>query len=390
MVTLDWVLAALALPCLAAALYLSFLAGCSLWPARAEPASRRQRFLFVVPAHNEAAGIARTVLSLLAVRYPVERRRVMVVADNCDDDTALRATDAGARVLRRHDPRRRGKGYALAKAFGVALHERWADALVVIDADTEVNADFLEALSARLDRGALAVQAGSGVLNPRDSWRTELMALAISLFNGVRSLGRERLGLSCGLRGNGMCLTLQALQRHPYDAFSVVEDLEYGISLGLAGVRVHYAHEATVRSAMVSSGEAAASQRRRWEGGRAALARVWRSKLLRAGLRAREPLLIDLALDLFVPPLSRLGVWLALGLIASVGAAAATGGKVALASWASASLLLMLYVLRGLALSGVGAGVLLAVPRYVRWKRSLGREQAPAEWIRTAREEVAR
>jgi len=61
------------------------------------------------------------------------------------------------------------------------------------------------------------------------------MHIAFTLFHDVRSRARERLGASAGLRGNGMAFPLATLHEVPYDAFSLVEDVEYGIRLGLAG-----------------------------------------------------------------------------------------------------------------------------------------------------------
>jgi 1,2-diacylglycerol 3-beta-glucosyltransferase len=386
---IDVLLAVLALPVLGAAGYLALLALASLWPHRRARGSGEQNFLFVVPAHNEAAGIARTVKSLLAVRYPAARRRVLVVADNCDDDTGRRARIAGARVIERNDPNLRGKGFAIERAFQDALVEGWATALVVIDADSEVNSNFLAALSSELDRGARAVQAASGVSNANDSWRTRLMTVALTLFNGVRSLGRARLGWSAGFRGNGMCITLGLVAEKGYEAFSIAEDLEFGILLGRAGVQVHFAQDARVSSLIASAEDAAATQRLRWEGGRAALAKEWRETLLREAISERSGMLLDLAIDLWVPPLTQLAGALLLGLALS-GMVALTGHLVALVSWTAALLLLGVYLARGLALSGVGLGALLAVPRYARWKWSLSRTAAPAEWVRTAREEVSR
>jgi 1,2-diacylglycerol 3-beta-glucosyltransferase len=382
---LGALLALAALPPLLASLYLGLLTLCSR--RRVRPAtSERPRFICVVPAHDEAKTIARTVESLHASRYPETLRRVWVVADNCTDETAARAREAGAEVLVRDEPDRRGKGYALELAFDRALAGGWADAVVVVDADTEVNPEFLEAFAAAISRGAPAAQAGSGVLNPNDSWRTQLMALALTLFNGVRSLGREQLGLSCGLRGNGMCLTTRALRAEPYRAFSLVEDLEYGVSLGRAGLRVRYVPEARVLSAMVSTQAAAASQRVRWEEGRAELATRSRWPLLAEALRRADLVLLDLALDLFVPPLTRLVLWLGAGTLASALLWALSQDALALAVWSAGDLLVAAYVLRGLWISGVGAQVLLAVPRFVKWKLSLGKQAAPREWVRTARE----
>jgi glycosyltransferase involved in cell wall biosynthesis len=194
------------------------------------PAPRRSarilRFDLIVPAHEEAPVIARTVLSLGRLDWPPDRFRILVVADNCTDATADIARNAGAHVIERHDHQLRGKGYALRFAFDRSERDQWADAVVVVDADSEVSANLLESFAARIEAGAQAVQVHYGVLNSQAAWRTRLIAIAIGAFHVVRSRARERLGLSCGIRGNGWCLTHALLQRIPYRAFSLVEDIE--------------------------------------------------------------------------------------------------------------------------------------------------------------------
>ncbi|MBI5548426.1 MAG: glycosyltransferase, partial [Deltaproteobacteria bacterium] len=263
MVALDLALALAAAPVLAASAYLALLAVLARRPPLPPALEQvpRLRFDLLVPAHDEAANIAATVKSLLALDYPASLRRVVVVADNCRDETARLAAEAGAAVWVREHRQRVGKGHALAFAFSRCLAEGWSDAVVVVDADTLVSPSLLQAYSARLEQGARALQADYGVRNPDDSWRTRLAAIAFALFHTVRSLARERLGLSCGLRGNGMCFTTGLLREVPYAAFSLVEDVEYGLRLGEAGQRVWYADEARVYGEMVSTAHASASQR---------------------------------------------------------------------------------------------------------------------------------
>src|SRR4029077_15010006 len=148
-----------------------------------------------------------------------DRFRVLVVADNCSDATAALARAAGAQVLERNDPEHRGKGYALAYAFAASRAHGRADAVVVVDADSEASTNLLEASAARIEAGAEVVQAHYGVLNARASWRTRLMSIAMTSFHRVRSRARERLGLSCGIRGNGWCITHRLLRHVPYGAF---------------------------------------------------------------------------------------------------------------------------------------------------------------------------
>ena len=389
---LDLLLLALSLPVLAGASYLFGATLLSRRPKARTPGEAQRRFRFVVPAHNESSGIAATVQSLKGVDYPAALFDVLVVADNCEDDTAEQARAAGAVVLERQDRERRGKGYALLLAFSQLPAD--VDAVAVVDADSLVSPNILKAFAARRERGAAAVQADYAVRNPNAAWRTRLIAIAFGAFHIVRSRARERLGLSCGLRGNGMCFSAELLSKIPHEAFSIVEDVEYGIRLGEAGYRVHYADEAHVYGEMVSTSTAAGSQRRRWEEGRKALVRRNGLRLLRAGIARRDPLLFDLALDLLLPPLSRIAVLSVLGAIAALALSFAAHGVVLSSlSFGYCVLAVVAYVLRGWSVSGTGFRGLFDLglaPVYVLWKASLRFRRAArptSSWVRTKREQ---
>lgn len=386
-----FVLAGLALLVPVGYLGLLTLLSAKLTPPTYAPS--KLRFDFVVPSHNEELGIARTVKNLLAVEWPADQFRVLVVADNCKDATAAKAREAGATVLERFDTEKRGKGYALHHAFEHSLKEAKADAVVVVDADTVVSKNLLQAFAARLEAGEHASQAHYGVLEETSSWRTRLMRIAFSVFHGVRSLARERLKVSCGLRGNGMCFSHALIKEVPHDAFSVVEDVEYGIRIARKGHRVAYAHEAHVLGEMVASEKASRSQRRRWEGGRAQLMKQYGLPLLKDGLAARKLMLVDLAADVLVPPLSWLVAPAFAGTFAAVLLSVLSGTPfVSVAVFALSGWILTVYVLRGWMLSEVGLRGLLDLayaPVYVLWKVKLmlsRPEEKKGEWVRTTRE----
>lgn len=389
------VLLFLSLPVLTWGGYLGFLAVLSFPPKRPQaPQPPTFKFDFVVPAHNESMGIGATVKSLSTVAYPKDLFRVIVVADNCSDDTAAKAGEAGALVLERQNKDLRGKGYALAHAFEHVLKEGVSDAVVVVDADTLVSPNLLDAFAARLAAGNVAVQAHYGVQNPNASWRTRLMRIALSMFHQVRSIGRERLKVSAGLRGNGMCFRTSLLKEVPHDAYSLVEDLEYGIRLGRRGFRVAYAWEADVLGEMVSGGKASVSQRNRWEDGRAQMLKQHGWPLLRDALAQRSGLLFDLAMDVLVPPLSRVVLAAVAGAVAASALMLFTGGGVlASVSFGLALWGLALYVFAGWLHSGTGLRGLLDLalaPAYVAWKVVLvfqrPKGQKKDEWVRTTRE----
>ena len=383
-------LLALALPAALACVYLLLQTAMS-GPLPLPPRSSRQlRFDIIVPAHNEAAVIARTIANLRRLDWPSDRYRIVVVADNCSDDTAAIARAAGASVLERRDLALRGKGYALLFAFERCLAEGWSNAVAVVDADAEVSANLLEAFASRIEQGASAVQVHYGVMNPWGSWRTRLLTIAMAAYHVVRSRARERQHVSCGIRGNGWCVTQQLLKETRYGAFSLAEDIEYGIALGLAGYRVHYAGEADASQEMTADPQIARKQRQRWEHGRFQLIRSRTLPLLSAAIRRRSAVCLDLALDLVVLPFTYVALNVC-GLL--VAALLATWWNAQFTPWLWLSLgcsaVLVIYVLRGWSLSGTGLrGLidLIAAPVFVVWKviLMLNRHQA-GEWVRTER-----
>jgi hypothetical protein len=356
----------------------------------------RRRFLVVIPAHDEEGGIAAAVASCRAVDYPAELVNITVIADNCANGTAQAARAAGARVVERRDDLRRGKGYALADFFDDLMRPGAADlpdAVVVVDADTQVDPGLLRWFARDLDAGREWVQCYYTASNPDASWRTRLLTYALGLYNGVWPLGQEVLGLGVGLRGNGMCFATRALARVPWRAHGLAEDQEFSWALRLAGERAHFTPEARVYGEMVSRGGAsAASQRRRWEDGRRALRRSVVGPLLasrRIGPLAKVAYLVDL----YCPPL----VELALGLLAVAAADIAAVAGLHLGPY-----LLLPPALMALALAIYGLGPFLALglpwrhlrdlaylPAYAAWKLAVGARPGPGpgRWIRTGREE---
>jgi len=387
----NLILLALALPATAVSLYLLLFTLMSRAPSAAPRSSRWLCFDVIVPAHNEAAAIEGVIANLHKLDWPTDGFRVLVVADNCTDSTAALARAAGAEVLERHDTDRRGKGYALDFAFRASQARGWAYAVAVVDADTQVSRNLLEAFAARIENGAKAIQAHYDVLNPQASWRTRLMSIALASFHRVRSRARERLQLSCGIRGNGWCITHRLLRQVPYRAFSLTEDIEYGIDLGLAGYRVHYADEARVSAVMVSGEEMARSQRQRWEDGRLQLVRSRTLPLLKAAMGSGGAVCMDLALDLLVLPLSYVAVNV---VVLMVLARAALLWEPSLQIWLwlglGCAMSLSLYVLRGWQLSGVGIRGLMDLARapfFVLWKVLLMlRAHESSRWVGTKRE----
>ena len=354
------------------------------------------RFLIVVPAHDEAGVIGETVASCFGVSYPPDLFQVVVIADNCTDETAGVAELAGAHVVVRSDLTRKSKGFALEDFFvGAITHSsiRPANAFVLVDADTSVSPNLLRAFDQSLAAGADFIQGYYTVRNSDVSWRTRMITYAFSLVNGVWLAGTDALGMSVGLKGNGMCFRSSALARFPWRVHGLVEDMEYAWALRVAGERVRFDRNARVFGEMVSrGGSGAASQRRRWESGRKALrssvrARLWKSPRLTSFRK------LSYQIELGFPPLSRLVISLVLASTLGLCGFWVSGFAI---PWVMLMLVpilgwvgLVAYALSPLVVVGLPARYLASLfhfPYYMGWKIAVGLLRAPQQWVRTPRE----
>lgn len=334
------------------ALYLLVLAVAALFYV--EPACDRDpssRLIVLVPAHNESELISRCVRSLCAQAYPRALYQVVVIADNCTDDTAAVARHAGADlVLERNEPDARGKGHALRWAMDRLLPtEPTAAAFAVIDADSVAGETFLSKLVRPFEAGARAVQ-GESLLAMNAARGTGLRVTAFLLVNRVRPAGRTVLGLPMShLAGNGMLLARELLLAKPWRAFTSAEDLEYSLELQSEGIPIVFAGGAVLMSPAAPNPQAAAEQQLRWEGGKIFLARTRLPALVRRAVRERQPALLGVAFDLAVPPLGLLTVT-TLGGALIAGAVAALGLVPALimVPWLAGLASIPLHVLIGL------------------------------------------
>jgi len=226
----------------------------------------RQRFLFLVPAHNESLLVGQCVRSLMAMSRRRADFEVVVVADNCDDDTGRVAASAGARVLDRADPTRLGKPHAIQWALD-QLPLSAFDAITVVDADTKVDAGFAGALAGMGPLRGKAVQTYNGIANESDSWLTCLGALLVKVRYDGQFLLKRFAGLNCPM-ANGMTMGSDLLLRAGWASDSLTENWELYARWTALGERIDFAPEARLASQEAKSLAQSSTQRRRWQAGR--------------------------------------------------------------------------------------------------------------------------
>jgi cellulose synthase/poly-beta-1,6-N-acetylglucosamine synthase-like glycosyltransferase len=349
----------------------------------------RPSIAVLVPAHDEGEGIKDTLLSIQS--QLARGDRLLVVADNCTDSTAAVAAACGALVCVRHDPARRGKGYALDHGIRF-LGANPPQAVIVVDADCHVAEGSIDLLARQASATGCPAQAldlmfappGAGIM-------TRIASFAWAVRNRVRPLGFHRLGLPCQLMGTGMAFPWGLISTAALAHGHLVEDMMLGVELAERGAAAKFCPDALVTSYFPGSREGLKAQRYRWEHGHlAVMLRIAPATLLR-GIRMRNLALAALALDLMVPPLALF--LLALGAVWAVAALAYRWDGAAL-PFAIASVLLC--AMAGMLLLSwwkfgrrqvslwdlcLGVGYLLwKIPVYLRFL-----VQRQVHWIKSAR-----
>ncbi|MEM9743739.1 MAG: glycosyltransferase family 2 protein [Pseudomonadota bacterium] len=289
-----------AIPATLASLY--FLLQCLLGRqpiAERGDASQGQSLAILMPAHNEVGVIEKTLPPLLEQLTPEDR--LLVVADNCSDDTAGVARSHGVEVIERNDLAHVGKGYALA--FGVAhLNASPPEALVCVDADCEVSdVRALADLAVALDRpvqGCYTLTASEGA-----SAIEKLSVFAFFVKNCVRARALQRMGAPGSIAGTGFALPWR-LHSFLQPSGSLVEDAELSAELMAKGEGVWFTESVRITSPSTKRKDAVLQQRTRWEAGRL---RSMRSMVAAAMQAPRKDVPhLAAALDILVPPLALL------------------------------------------------------------------------------------
>ncbi len=353
----------------------------------------RPNVAILVPAHNEALGIEVTLKSLLP--QLTEQDQLVVIADNCEDETAAIARATGVQVTERQDSQRRGKGYALDHGLKFLAPDP-PDVVVVMDADCVAQAGSIEQIAQQAAATGQPIQAAYLITPPsQPTARDAISSLAVIVKNLVRPKGLARLGFPCLLTGTGMAFPWSVISQAPLATGNIVEDMQLAVDLTIAGCSPIFCPEAGVTSQLPQQEQAAKSQRTRWEHGHLQTIKQQVPRLLRAAFHQRRLDLLALALDLSIPPLSLLAIsWAAATTLALL----ATVFRV---SWQPLALL----SLEGVLLMGAVAiswakfastqlpiQTLLSIPLYILWKIPLYLSfilHPQTKWVRTDRDTVS-
>ena len=379
-------------------LFIVSISGLYLWvialagvraPKLPKPSDHLKRFAIAVPAHNEESIIGQTVAALRSLDYPSELYKIYIVADFCSDQTADEARSQGAICFERKEGERGGKGNALIWLFKqIQLSCNNFDAIVIFDADTQVEPGFLKAMNNRLNQGALVIQGQHIISNPRAGWFPALTWAMMTIDNRFSNQGRSNLNLSAKHMGDSICFRSEILENLGWGS-GLTEDYEFRLRLLLEGIRIQYEPSARGYGQAPLFWKEAQAQRQRWARGMADAGKQYRQQLLSEGVRENNWSKLDGALMTFLPSYSTLSlISIAILIFNLVFMIYVWHALIIL--WAFLAFLCFIYPLFGLILVKAPAWAYLAIisgPIFMFWRTWLNLRvrlfQRDIPWVRT-------
>lgn len=275
------------------------------------PAPQKEQaanFIILIPVHNEQDMLGHTLDHLLSLNYPREKMETIVIADHCSDHTTQIAQQKGCAVLERTDKNKTGKNRALNWAMERHLRDwpRDYDAVLFIDVDSHLHQDFIWHMNEELQKGNKLLQGYNTVVEEGHDWRAAIQQASAKLRNYLRPLGRQGLGLPCGLRGNGFVISRQLIEKYGYPTHSNLEDIELALFYKTKNVDVTFVPAARVHEKRPRDKSAESAWGSAWHHDRVAVIRKWFPRLLKQTLAKQDWSSLDSLLELIIPPFSPL------------------------------------------------------------------------------------
>ncbi len=240
---------------------------CSLINFKEKPLleEKTNRFMAIIPAHNEEAVVENLINSLQKQDYPKDSYDIYVIADNCTDNTAKIAKKAGAIVYERFDAMHKTKGAALNWFLAQKIEEDAPyDAFCIFDADNIVDVNFLKAMNRKLCQGETVVQGYRDIKNPTDSWVTAGYAIFYWTMNRFYHLARYNIGLSPLINGTGFMVRFDQIKPEGWNTKTLTEDIEFSLKQIIKGEKLGWARDAIVYDEQPVGFKQSWSQRSRW------------------------------------------------------------------------------------------------------------------------------
>ncbi len=229
------------------------------------------RYAVLISARNEQSVIAHLVRNIREQNYPRELVTVFVVADNCTDDTARVARDAGAVVYERFNKRQVGKGYALDFLLTQIAEDYPKDAFdgyFIFDADNLLDENYIAEMNKTFSQGHRIITSYRNSKNYGANWISAGYSLWFLRESQFLNNSRMLLGTSCAVSGTGFLVHRDVIEKNGgWKFFLLTEDIEFTVHSIINGERIAFCRKAVLYDEQPTQFSQSWRQRLRWAKG---------------------------------------------------------------------------------------------------------------------------
>ncbi|HHT64674.1 MAG TPA: glycosyltransferase family 2 protein [Clostridiales bacterium] len=265
--------------------------------------TKMHKFAVLIAARNEEAVISQLIESIQHQSYPSQMIEIFVAADNCTDNTAAAAREAGAVVWERFNRKKIGKGYALdflLNQIEKACPDKPFDGYFVLDADNLLDENYISEMNKSFSQGHRIITSYRNSKNYGSNWISAGYALWFLRESQYLNRSRALLGTSCAVSGTGFLFHRDILERSGgWRYFLLTEDIEFSIHHIINGEKIAYCESAILYDEQPTRFSQSWSQRMRWAKGNIQVCRKYGVELIKSILKNKSFSSYDMTITLF-------------------------------------------------------------------------------------------
>ena len=257
---------------------------------------KKNKYAVLISARNEEKVIANLIETIKKQDYPQKLIKIFVVADNCTDNTAQIAKDAGAIVFERFNKNQVGKGYALdflLQKIQKEYSKEKFDGYFVFDADNLLRPNYITEMNKTFSDGYEVITSYRNSKNYGDNWISAGYALWFLRESKFLNESRMLLGTSCAVSGTGFLFSNKVIQRYGgWKFFLLTEDIEFSVNNIINDVKIGYCGTAILYDEQPIKFSQSWNQRMRW-------AKGYLQVIKKYGLKLAKKSIFDLSFSAF-------------------------------------------------------------------------------------------
>ncbi len=247
------------------------------------PEAEPKNYGILIAARNESAVIGHLIDSIKNQKYPQDKLKLFVVADNCTDNTAEICREKGATVYERQNKEQIGKGYALdfllKNIFAANLDEN-IEAFFVFDADNVLDENFIFEMNKAYSAGNRVITSYRNSKNYGDNWISAGHGLWYVRESKFLNEARMKLGTTCAVSGTGFLFDKNIVkEENGWKYHLLIEDIEFSSDLICSGEKIAYCPTAMLYDEQPTKFGVSWRQRTRWAKGFFQIFRRYAGKL---------------------------------------------------------------------------------------------------------------